>query len=201
MSNVRDRLNQFKQSPVTTELMPALIGAGKIATVKGFTQANALIYGDNKIEGDLAFDSVIDGNSTSAELMNGTNDGLNLRIYRINEARIMAKSQGLYPIEELIPVCFCPTFSLMKDNMIGNESIDDYRENLRLATIAIYSEKNFPTRVNTYRRAQPEYVQSIPMPVANYIMDFEKQVTISGGDNWYSAPFTILFSVVIKNFI
>lgn len=200
MSSVRDRLNQLKKSPVGTEFMPALIGAGKLATVNGYNANNAAVYGDNIISGTTLFDTVVDGNSTRADLMNASNDGLNLRIYRIEGARVLGKAQGLYPIEVIIPVCFCPTFSLMKDSNI-DEAIDDMRENLRLATLAIYSEKNFPTVVNTYRRTQPQIAENVMMYASNYIMDFEKQVPINNGNNWYSTPFTILFTVVIKNFI
>lgn len=204
MATVRERLAQLKQSPVTTELMPALLNAGRIATAPGFTSAmitNIANVGSNAIPGDLLFDSVIDGNNTTSENMSRLNDGLNLRLYRIDEARIPAKSQGLYPIEEIIPICFCPTFALMKDSTKGMESIDDFRENLRLAAIAIYSEKNFPSKVSTYRRAQPETKDYIPMSVQNYVMNFENKKKVSEGDNWYSIPFTIFFVVKIQNFI
>ena len=200
-STVRDRLNTIPKSPVTTELMPALIGAGKLATVYGFSSSNASVYGDNAIAGEKLFDSVLDGNNTTSETMNRAKDGLNLRIYRIDEARIPAKAQGLYPIEEIVPICFCPTFGFMKDQEIGQESIDDHRENLRLATIAIFSEKNFPNKNNVYRRTQPQIMDRIPMSVQNYIMQFERKEIVNGGDNWYSAPFTIFYSVNVKNFI
>lgn len=201
MLSARERLDQIKKSPVTTELMPALIGAAKLATVKGYSPANAVTYGDNAIEGDLLFDTAIDGNNTTAELMNTVTDGLNLRIYRVDPARIKSLTQGLYPIEEIIPICFCPTFKYMKDTSAGQESIDDIRENLRLATIAIYSEKNFPTKNNVYRRTPPSEMALIPFAKQNFILNFEKKMSVDTGDNWYSAAFTIYFSVNIKNYI
>jgi hypothetical protein len=181
--------------------MPALIGAAKAATVAGFNSANAVTYGDNAIAGEKLFDTAMDGNSTLSESMNALKDGLNMRIYRIDQARIVSRTQGLYPIEEIIPVCFCPTFRLAKDMRVGDESIDDFRENLRLASIAIYSQKNFPNVNNTYRRTPPQETAIVPLSAANYLLDFESRVTLNDADGWYSCPFTILYSVVVKNFI
>jgi hypothetical protein len=204
-SSVRDRLNAIKKSPVTTQLMPDIFSAAKQATVNGYSSAQSVNFGDNIITGTTLFDTAIDGNNTTSENMNAITDGLNLRVYRIDEARIMNPLQGFYPIEEIIPICFCPTFAFMKDLNIGQESIDDQRENLRLATMAIYSSKNFRDKyvnnVLVYRHTQPEIQRVVPMSTMNYIMNFENKMKINSGNNWYSAPFTLLFSVVVKDFI
>lgn len=205
---VREKFAAIKKSPVSTHLMPDLILAGKSATVNGYTGANVTTegIGSNTVSGEPLFDSTLDGNRTTSETMSKLKDGINLRIYRVDEARIPNKTQGLFPVQEIIPVCFCPSFGLMKDSNEGSESIDDFRENLRLATVAIYSAKNFPAKYNgsgveIYRHTQPEVRNYVPMDVANYIREFENKKRVDEGGNWYSCPFTLLFTVTVKDFI
>lgn len=184
-----------------------LIQAGIDATVGGFN-AN----GDTNA-GDKLFDTVFDGSNTTSENMSRSDDGLNLRLYRVPGAYYPQIAQGIFTPLYIVPICFCPTFGMMKDPEIGQESIDKWRERLRLRTLAIYNSKNF----KNYRAPQgnqnnvpnnnlfwPTPLQDqgrVSVEIRNIIYQFERSKPISDGDNWYSAPFTLWFNVWVANII
>lgn len=148
--------------------------------------------------GNLLFDSVEEGTSTDGDIINNDSNGVCCRIYRIPGAFTDIVSADKWLFRRWIPICIDPIFNLKVDPS-RKEYIEDFRDNLRSATIRALSQPNFNppnsnagTGVNGGWQFQP--IAKCPEETQNAVYRFEQKKTIDKSD-WYTASFTTVILV------
>ena len=147
---------------------------------------------------NVLFDSVKEGNPTQTDDIYEQSDGVACRVYRIPGAFTDIISADKWLFRRWIPLSICPIFNLKVDPS-KEEYVDDFRDNLRSATIRALSQPNFnPPNSNAVTNTgggwQFQPIAKCPEETQNAMYKFEAKALTNKSD-WYTAQFTTVILV------